>query len=143
MPPRLPASMYFLALSQAPPAFAIIMASRKPGGDGAYQQAAQRLGAEYDANDYGGKYGYHAGQHHLSHRAPRADVNGAGIVRRGRAFEQPGYLAELPPDLLDHRVGGAAHGLHRESAEQEGHERAQKQAHEYVDVGEVEYVYAR
>ena len=49
-PPRLPSSMYFLALSHAPPELAI-MSEHNAGDDRASEESAEAVGPEYEPDD--------------------------------------------------------------------------------------------
>ena len=50
LPPKWPLSMYFFALSQAPPPVVIMMRERESGEDDAEQQARERHRAEQESD---------------------------------------------------------------------------------------------
>ena len=68
------------------------------------------------------------------------NAHAGGVVRALLAFEDARNLAELAADLHHHLLGGAAHGVHRETAEQEGHHGADKHAHQHHRVHEGDVV---
>ena len=63
-------------------------------------------------------------------RGLRGDAHASGIVRTLLSFEDSGDFPELAAYFDDHLLGGAAHCIHRQSAEQEGHHRADEYAGE-------------
>ena len=54
------------------------------------------------------------------------------------AFQQPGDLAELPADLLDHVHGGIADRCHRDGRDQERHQAADEESDQHGRVADVE-----
>ena len=108
------------------------------GGDGADEQAAERLGAENRADHDGGDDGDEPGQNHLTEGARRADVDHALVVGGACPFHDAGDLAELAADLVDQRARGPAHRAHGEGGEERREQRADQRAHQDVGVPKVE-----
>src|SRR4051812_38603580 len=81
--------------------------------DHAYQKAAQSLVAP-EADDQRDEDRDQRRDDHLLLRSSGDDRDTARVVWLLRSVHDPWVLAELPPDLLDDRAGGAADGLDRE-----------------------------
>ena len=77
LPPKWPSSMYFFALSHAPPAFDSITASSWPVRIEPGQERAERLGLQEEAGDDRGEHRQQARRHQLAQRGLRADVDHA------------------------------------------------------------------
>jgi hypothetical protein len=75
---------------------------------------------------------------HFLDRGLGQHVDGAAVVRLGRAFHDAGDFLELAAHFDHHRTGGAAHRFHRHGAEQVGHQAADEQADDDSRVGQVE-----
>ena len=128
-------SIYFLALSHAPPLLEADMAictrqrgSNKrhvtqkhhgtpirchtyldTGNQCAGEQSRERADSEEGAGDQRREQHQRSGRHHLHERRVRGDPDAAGVVRRGAALHQPRDGDELPADLLHHLQRCAAH----------------------------------
>ncbi len=113
LPPCAPPSMYFLALSQAPPALAMKSASRTPVTVAPASRPPSVCDAEEGADEDRDGHGGHAGHDHLAQRGLGGDVDAPRAVRLGGAFHEARDLAELAAHLLDHALRGAADGGHR------------------------------
>ncbi len=142
LPPKFPSSMYFLALSQAPPALAMNTARTKPGRGPADEQAHDAGNAQEEAGDDGDDDGQERGQDHVPLGAARRDLDAAGVVGLGLALHDARDLPELPPHLVDHPAGRLADGRHGQAAEDEGHHGAEEDADEDERVHQVDVVVA-
>ena len=88
----------------------------------AADEKAEHTGdAEHYAHEYRHYYGQKGRAEHLVLGGLGGDLHAALVVGRAFAGEYALDFAELATDLNHHLGGGAAHGVHRESAEQEGH----------------------
>ena len=110
----------------------------KAGGDGADQEAAERLRTENSADDYRYDDGDQARQDHFLHGPARTYVNGAGIIGSCRAFQEALDFPELPPHFLHHGIRRSPYRLHGEGTEDEGHDSADDEADHDVEVHDVE-----
>ncbi len=114
------------------------------GDDGADQEATQGLdarprphdGIEDEYEDDRHQDGKQGRDDHLADGGLREQVHGSRVVRLARAFHDSLDLAELAPDLVDHRAGRPADGFHGHGAEQVGHQAADEQADDDGRVGE-------
>ena len=116
LPPCAPASMYFLALSQAPPGVGHEDGEREPGDQRAGEEPAERIDAD-EADDQRHDDGERAGHDHLAAATPRwrsSTQRAESGTHARHAFAQARDLAELAADLLDHLA--ARHGRPRRSS---------------------------
>ena len=104
LPPWAPFSMYFLALSQAPPALAIIRASSAPAPVAPARSPPSALGPKIP-HQHRHDYRHEARDHHFPERGAGGDVDAVAPSGLGGAFEQSLDLAELAAHLLDHFAG--------------------------------------
>ena len=102
--------------------------------EAADQQAHDARHAEDEADNHRHDDGQQAREEHLTLRPARRDGHAARIVGRTLAREDSLDLAELAPHLLHHALGRAAHGVHRQAAEEERHHRADEDADEHRGV---------
>ena len=84
-------------------------------------------------NDRSGD-GQQARKQHLTLRTAGRNGDAARVVGRSLAREDALDLAELAAHLLDHALRGAAHGVHRQPAEEERHHRADEDADQHRGV---------
>ena len=98
--------------------------------------------AEYQPGAHRGDDGQQRRNDHLALGALGGDGYAAFVVGFGAAVEDAFDFAELPSDFGHHACGGAAHGVHGQAAEQEGHHRADKHAREDARVHERDVVVA-
>ena len=142
LPPWLPSSTSFLALSQAPPELARKTAIRVPAPIAPARKPASAVDAEAEADRDRGEDGQQAGRDQLAQRVLGDDVDDLAVLRTAGALHDPGDLAELATHLEDHRAGGAADRVDRQAGEQEHHGRAEQHADEdcRVEHDEVEQV---
>ena len=99
--------------------------------EAADEQSHHARHAENEAHGHGDDDRQQTRKEHLALRAAGRNLDAAGVVGRTLAREDAPYLAELPPHLLHHALGGASHGVHRQAAEQERHHRADEDADEH------------
>ncbi len=120
---------------------------QQDAGDGRYhQEGSDRLDRgvvgrveRFHAQTYDERHDdrQHAGQDHGLEGALGGDVHAQGVVRLLGACEDPGLLPELPPDLVDHVIGGLAHRADGKGGEQEHQHRSDEGGHEHWRVGQV------
>src|SRR4051794_21259848 len=124
LPPWWPSSMYFFALSQAPPPVHIEMATKRPvtivpisrppsaagahrdgdeeaGDDRSHQQAAERRRAEQKADQDRHDHRQQARDHHLLDRRLGQHVDRGAVLGLAGAFHDALDVAELAPHLDD------------------------------------------
>ena len=139
LPPKWPSSTYFFALSQARVVPGTAGIGQEDGEDEARAEAA---GQEADHGG-GAKQRAHQHRHHNREDAREdhlvlgrlgGNAYAGGIIRPLLSFQDTRNLAELAADLHDHLFGRAAHGVHRQTAEQEGHHRADENTHEHLRI---------
>ena len=121
LPPWWPSSMYFLALSHAPPALVRKFADQLFDADDGGEEAAGRVPADAEPDERGVSTASRAGRGQLAQRGGGADVDDGAVLRALRAGHDPA-VGELPADLLDHHAGGAVDGADGEGREEEGME---------------------
>ena len=119
LPPWLPSSTSFLALSHAPPELARKTAISTPVRDRAGEVRAQRADAEAEADGDRREEGQDARRRQLAQRVARADVDDLAVLGTAGALHDPGDLLELATHLEHDRAGGAADGVDRQAGEQE------------------------
>ena len=89
LPPKLPSSMYFLALSQAPTAGGHGDGHEEARDDGTYQQNRPGPGTEDKADNDGHRHRQDGRNHHLLDGGHRQHVHSPGIIGLGRASMMP------------------------------------------------------
>ena len=102
--------------------------NKKPGDDGAHQQAAQRGRAEEVTNQHRDDDRQQRGHDHFADGRLGQQIHGLVVLRLAGAFHDAGNFAELAADFLHHRARCATHGLHGERTEQVGDHAADQQA---------------
>ncbi len=142
LPPSCPSSMYFLALSHAPPAFAIIKPVTTPMPSAPCEESPQRFCAQQEAYRQRRNHRNRAGQNHLAQRCAGYDVDTAVIIGLAFAFQQAEF-AELAAHLFHHLVGGAADRFKRERREEARHRDTNKHANQRLWVHEVNRLQSR
>jgi hypothetical protein len=158
-------SIYFLALSHAPPLLEAEMAiyakgmladqmndtarpqkaalrqKREAYLDARDQRAGKQPGERADAEEGAGEQRREqherAGRHHLPERRVRGDPDAAGVVRRGAALHEARDGGELAAHLLHHLERRAAHAPHRHRREPVREHGANEQPHEHLGVQHV------
>ena len=143
LPPWCPDSMYFLALSQAPPALDDASAMTRPETEGPGKDTREGLHAEERADDDGRRDDEDRRLDHFLQRGHGRDRDAARVVGATGAIHEARNGAKLPPYFFDHAERGAADGLHRvrrekereHAANQEPRENERRQNVEGVHVG--------
>ena len=138
LPPWWPDSIYFLALSQAPPALDINTAMAKPVTDTPPSRPTTPVGPRIRPVTMGNDDGQQSGGHHLMQGALGAQGDAGGIVGIGLAFHDAGDLLELAADLHHDGLGGRLHSAHGEGGEHEGQHGADEHAHQHGGAGQGE-----
>ena len=107
------------------------------------QQTNHARRTQQQAHNHGNHNGQQGRENHLVLGRLGGDAHAGSVVRALLAFQDTRYLAELPAHLNHHFGSGAPHGLHGESAEQEGHHGAHEYAHQHLGVhqGDVVHLY--
>ena len=137
LPPWWPSSMYFLALSHAPPALLQVVGHQLADEDDRGQEGAERLPADAEADDHRGEHGEQRRRGELAQRRRGADVDDRAVVGLLLAAHDLA-VGELVADLLHHDAGRAADGADGERREQERHGAADQQADEDLRLGDVD-----
>ena len=106
----------------------------KAGTQAAGQQADYGRRPQQQAHHRGDQDGQQGGKNHLLLGCLGGNAHTAGIVRTLPSFQDARYLVELAADLHHHLGSGAAHGVHGEAAEEEGHHGADENAHQHLGV---------
>ena len=138
LPPSLPSSMYFLALSHAPPEFDSVLARSWPVRMVSGQEGAEGEVVDAEADDDRGQDGEQrrGGQLALGGRGADADdppvLGLLGVVHDARV------LAELAAHLEHDGAGRATDGPDGQRREQEGDRATDEQADERRRVGHVD-----
>ena len=104
------------------------------GGQAAHQQADDAGNSEYQARQHRGDDGQQRGEHHFALGALGGNLHAAGVVRFGLARQDALDFAELPAHFFHHVACRAAHGVHRQAAEEEGHHAADEHAGKHLRV---------
>ena len=136
LPPWCPASMYFFALSQAPPELDMNTAMPKPQVVVPASRPTTPSTPSTRPVPMGDNDGQQGREDHGPERARGAEVNAALVVRLGFALHDARDLAELAPDLHDDVLGRLLHRAHGERAEDEHQHGADKEAHQHGRVGD-------
>src|SRR5690242_11146727 len=105
LPPKLPSSMYFLALSQAPPPVVMEMATKRPVMMVPMSTPPRAFGPSTQPTSTGTRIGSSEGTI-ISLMAALVSMSTAGVIRLGLARHDAGDLLELAPHLVHHRTGG-------------------------------------
>ncbi len=100
--------------------------------EGAREQAAQRGGAEQNADQQRREDGDQAGDDHLLEGGLGGDGDAGLVVGPRLPLQDAGDLPELAAHLGDHLVGRLRDGVHRERGEGEGQHAAQQQADDHI-----------
>ncbi len=111
---------------------------KKPSHYRPDEHAAERLGAEDVADRKRRHHRDDTRKDHLPLRGGGDDANRGSVLGLAGAVHDPLDLAELPAHLLHDQAACAADCEHRERAEQERQDAAEKQADDHVRVREVE-----
>ena len=147
LPPRLPSSMYFLALSQAPPPDVIDSATNSPvtivpsSMAPSEANAATRPidGPDHDIENDRRQDGQQRRNDHLANRRTGEQVDGHGC---SPGLPVPSMMPAISrnwrPHLLDDGPGSPAHGLHRQGAKQIGQQTAHEEPDHDIGVGKAE-----
>ena len=138
LPPWWPSSMYFLALSHAPPPVVIEIATNRPVTIVPISTPPSAFGPEQQADDDRHRDRQQRRHDHFLDRRLGQHVHGLVVLRLAGAFHDPGDLAELAAHFLHHRARRAADRFHRHRAEQVGDQAADQQADDHHVVGQVE-----
>ena len=80
LPPWLPSSMYFLALSHAPPALRQVVGHQLADEDDRGEERAERLPVDAEADDHRGEHGEQGRGGQLAQRGRGADVDDRAVV---------------------------------------------------------------
>ena len=131
LPPKWPSSMYFLALSQAPPPVHIEMATNRPVTMVPISRPPSAAGPSSRPTRTGTTTGSSDGTIISLIAARGQHVDGLAVLGLAAAVHDALDVAELAAHFLDHRAGGAADGLHRHRAEQVGDHAADEQADDH------------
>ena len=134
LPPWLPSSTSFFALSQAPPELARNTAIRVPVPIAPARKPASGPTPRPKPTAIGRQDRQQAGRGQLAQRVAGADVDDLAVLRTAGALHDPGDLPELAAHLEDDRAGGAADGVDRQAGEQEHHGRTEEHADQHVGV---------
>ena len=102
--------------------------------EAAHEQAEHARHAEHEAREHGGGYGQERRHDHFALRAFGGYDDATLVVGFGFAGEDSFNGAELAAHFFYHFLCRTSNGVHRESAEQEGHHRADEHAGEYFGV---------
>ena len=138
LPPKLPSSMYFLALSYAPPPVVIWSATKRPTTIVPSSIAPSAWGAEQEPTIKRRDHWEDAGDDHLPLRGGGHQRHTLAVLGLGGALHDPGDLAELAPYLDDDLARRAADRQHREGAKEERHDAAEEQTGDDRRGGEIE-----
>ena len=128
LPPWWPSSTSFLALSQAPPELARKTAIRVPVPIAPARKPASAVDAETEAHRDGRQHRQDARRDQLAQRVLGDDVDDLAVLRTAGALHDPGDLAELAADLVDHGAGRAGDRVDGQTGEQEHHGRTEEHA---------------
>ena len=104
------------------------------GAQATDQQADHATDTEDQSGDDGGDDGQSRREDHLLLRAAGRDLDTTGVVGLRLTGQDALDLAELAAYLLDHVPRGPADGVHRQSAEHEGHHRTDEHARQHLRV---------
>ncbi len=146
LPPKWPSSMYFLSVVPGAAAGGHRDRNEDAGHDRTDQHSAegldprarthQRVHPEGERDRH--QHRQQRGDHHLLDRGLGEHVHRPRVVRLGRALHDPLDLAELTAHLVDHAAAGPAHRLHRQRAEQIGHQAADEEPDDHRRIVEQE-----
>ena len=141
LPPSLPSSMYFLALSHAPPEFDSVLAMSCPVRMVPARKAPEREVVDAEADDDRGQDGQQGRRGQLALGRRRADADDPPVLGLLGVVHDARVLAELAAHLEHDGAGRAADGPDGQRREEEGDRPADEQADEgrrvgHVDLGE-------
>ena len=138
LPPRLPSSMYFLALSQAPPLEVMAMAMNSPVTIVPTSTPPRTTGPErgMTATAMTKSTGKQGGNNHLAQRRLRDDVDADAVFRLVFTAQNSGLGGELAAHFPHDRAGGFADRIHAEGGEDEGQQAANEEADDHLRIVE-------
>ena len=137
LPPWWPSSMYFLALSHAPPALRQVVGHQLADEDDRGEERAERVEVDAEADDDRREHREQGRRGELAQRCLGADVDDRAVVGLLLAAHDLA-VGELLADLLHDDAGGAADGADGQRREQERHGATDQQADEHLRVGDVD-----
>ena len=131
LPPKCPSSMYFFALSHAPPALAIMIASRTPEDRAPASIPPRASTSQQDTDQQRCDDCHQTRNDHFLQSSSCGNVYAVSIVRLGSTFHDSLVGTELSSYFFDHLVCSTSYGVHSERGEHERQHSSDEQTNDY------------